>query len=374
MKKRNGEIELFRFVFAVLVWLRHGTKLFVGERFQNLFTCGALAVDFFFIVSGYLMTVTCAKHCADDQGKCDLGKETAGFIIRKYFGLMPEYLVAWIFAFVLYLFGLDEINLSIFVREAVAWLFELIPLSMTGLSHGVFHNALWYISAMLMAMAVLYPLCRRYFSFFTRIGAPLITVFLMGFFELNYGTTLDQQILIGSSLYKGFLRGISGICFGAALYPAVEKIKDTDWTPAGRKTISTVILLNMLFIVYRLLFSHNSDLDIFTVILMGVTACLAFSHQGCLADRFDNKICYFLGKYSLLLYLCHSETARFIKIMYRNRMNAGLITLSTDKCSLIMWGLYLVMTVLTMAAVHFISEYLRKHQGRIEGLFASGKQ
>lgn len=367
MKKRNGEIEFFRFVFALMIWLRHGAKLFVGD-WQDLFFRGALAVDFFFMVSGYLMAASCVKKYREDSGKCEIGKETAAFIKRKYLGLMPEFLIAWMIAFVLYMIGLDEISPVIFLKEGIDWLFEIIPLSMTGITNGAFHNASWYISAMLLAMAVLYPVCRKHYEFFVNVMAPLAAVFVLGFFAVNYSTTLNPKILIASFLYKGVLRGIGMISFGAALYPMTEKIGELKWNETGRKLISVVIAGCMTFILAVMIFRSGPDLDIFAVCLMGPVVCLAFSGQSQFASVFDHRLCYFLGRKSMLLYLCHSEVSRFIKIVYKRMLEAGTVTVSPNMCSLIMWGMYIVLTILTMFAVQRISDLLRKNRDKIYGM------
>lgn len=64
MKKRNGSIELYRFLFALVIMVRHIKPLFVSNGYNRLFGRGALGVEFFFIVSGYLM----AKNAAARQG------------------------------------------------------------------------------------------------------------------------------------------------------------------------------------------------------------------------------------------------------------------------------------------------------------------
>ena len=52
-KKRNGKIDLLRFLFAVIVLIYH-SRYVVGDE-KSLFLGGSFAVEFFFLVSGYLM-------------------------------------------------------------------------------------------------------------------------------------------------------------------------------------------------------------------------------------------------------------------------------------------------------------------------------
>ena len=60
--KRNGKIDLLRFLFAVIIVLHHTRYLFGDEH--CFFHGGSLAVEFFFIVSGYLMTAHAARETA----------------------------------------------------------------------------------------------------------------------------------------------------------------------------------------------------------------------------------------------------------------------------------------------------------------------
>ena len=50
-EKRNGTIDFFRFVFAAGIVFYHARPLIQ----QELFVCGYIGVEFFFLVSGYLL-------------------------------------------------------------------------------------------------------------------------------------------------------------------------------------------------------------------------------------------------------------------------------------------------------------------------------
>lgn len=51
----NPEIDFWKFVFAIVIFLYHSQKFEVTSG-VSFFRRGYLAVEFFFIVSGYLMT------------------------------------------------------------------------------------------------------------------------------------------------------------------------------------------------------------------------------------------------------------------------------------------------------------------------------
>ena len=60
LKARNGKIEFLRFLFCIIVLLYHIAESTIGLKYEILdnitfFGKGYFCVEFFFIVSGYLM-------------------------------------------------------------------------------------------------------------------------------------------------------------------------------------------------------------------------------------------------------------------------------------------------------------------------------
>ena len=96
IKKRNGKIEFLRFLFAVIIVLHHSRYLVSDEK--CIFLGGSLAVEFFFIVSGYLMMATIEKKRLTNSSVLMLGNETLQFILKKVKSVYPDVLIAWIIA------------------------------------------------------------------------------------------------------------------------------------------------------------------------------------------------------------------------------------------------------------------------------------
>ncbi|MBQ9861374.1 MAG: acyltransferase [Clostridia bacterium] len=82
--KSVGEMEFLRFVFSIIIVLHH-SRNFVGNK-SSLFLNGAFAVEFFFILSGFLMMKSIRKIQTDSQ---NLGAETARFIKRNICRYVP---------------------------------------------------------------------------------------------------------------------------------------------------------------------------------------------------------------------------------------------------------------------------------------------
>ena len=60
MRKQNYFIDFLRFVFSICILFYH-SWVFAGEFGNGIFNYGFLAVDFYFIVTGYLMMMSIYK-------------------------------------------------------------------------------------------------------------------------------------------------------------------------------------------------------------------------------------------------------------------------------------------------------------------------
>ena len=163
MKQRNATIELMRFLFASSIIFFHiaGTLwdrkliLFSSEEFKlTLFRNGYIGVEFFFLVSGFLM----AKSIYRRQSQACIGKlqpepvgvETIRFLWGKVKSLWPYYLPACAIGCLLFLLTKENLHPGWFVP----YLPSLFFLQETGLSDASFTGLpSWYISSMLSGVA-----------------------------------------------------------------------------------------------------------------------------------------------------------------------------------------------------------------------------
>nr|HPK17136.1 acyltransferase family protein [Clostridia bacterium] len=98
-KKYNPEIDVWKFVFSIVIFLFHSYKLkFTGG--DALLGKGYLAVEFFYLVSGYFMAAS-VKRLEDKSGAkpAALGSETVKFIERKISRIYLPYINAFVIAF-----------------------------------------------------------------------------------------------------------------------------------------------------------------------------------------------------------------------------------------------------------------------------------
>ena len=296
VKKHNGTISFWKFACSIMIVIFHiGGRLTTPEK--AIFPSGRIAVEFFFIVSGFLMA---KKAFSIQKSEEPLGKETFMYIWKK-----AKYFYTYIIlAFILELIVQSMIK-PYTTPQIANSIWNLLLIDMTGIRTTYIVGQTWYISVMLLSMMILYPLIRKYKKSFTYLIAPLIVLFIGGWISKKYGGMFHPQDWTGL-FYKGFLRGFFEIALGTILYEIVENIKNANFTKVG-KIILTILQLGGFGLVFYIasIPEISVQYDYFMILLLAISITLSFSEK-CLFSNFaNNKVFYFLEKISLPLYLNH---------------------------------------------------------------------
>lgn len=341
--QKSGTIELLRFIFAACIVILH-SKTFHPKGF--LFPRASLGVEFFFIVSGYLMANSICKLPPLKEG--ELGKETRRFLMKKIRSILPEYLIAFCIALLVVQAYAGDYSLFGLLKKLANCIWEPLFLSMSGFGRVRVNGVDWYISAMLLSMLILYPLYRRFFELSVHVIAPAAAIFLLGYIYWKTGTTLEVSDNMGIA-YKGMLRGVAEISLGVACFPAVRQLQQMRLKSVARWCISALEITLYGMTVAYMAFGGDKTYDFLAVLFVCAAVCLSFSHQGMLAGAFDNKVCYFLGKFSLSLYLSHVYWGRALGVWYPDGEYGRLL------------GIYAGLTLGTAVFVFVTANIFRKH-------------
>lgn len=296
---RNPMMEIWRLVFAVVVALRHTQYLPWCTEQTRLFRSGT--VDFFFLLSGFLMAQSIWK-CADRP--CPLlGTESASFLLKKVKGIYPAYLVALLMDVVL------RLLLTGPQKGYEYYIWDILFLRAAGLRGGSGDAALggaWYLHAMFVALAILYPLARKYFDVFRHVLAPLLTIFIYGWF-CNVHGNIYFTLSFSNGFCLGLLRAIAGLCLGVVCHAVCQQLQKREWSACRtvRGAVTAAELLGFggaIWIARHCDYSRTDFLGIF-LLAVGVTAC--FSGYSVLMSPAGKIPTAWIGKYSLALYLSH---------------------------------------------------------------------
>lgn len=353
--KRNGKIELLRFLMCLVITLMH-TKEFISKSSQHIAIRGYLAVEFFFLVSGYLMMQHIFKK---EESNKDLGKDTWSFIANKIKSMIPNYYVSFFIATVIVVVNwiINKKKYVDILKHLLETVWELLFLNMAGFGDFRGNGVDWYISAMLISMLVLYPIARKNKNLFVHVIAPIIALSGLSYLYLETGFLGGvRDELFGGVLLKGMLRGFSEICLGATLYGFSMKIQEYNFKNSTKKFFSLLELLLYLLIFVLLIFIRSSEYEFLTLLLISFAVTMSFSRISYFENRFDNDINMFLGKISFDIYLNHFSAVRIVKFFINN------LGLTIPMTILVYYVFVIVLTILEYNISKFIKKSISKKQ------------
>lgn len=367
-KQHNVTIDFLRFLFSVIVVLHH-SRYVLGDD-NCYFLGGSLAVEFFFFVSGYLLLVGADKAGRKNgagyllsggadkagvgagteangiyagangigaetkgAGTNGIGSETLHFILHKIRSFLPEFLIAWWIGFVL-IGVVRQYGVLDYLKAFGNDFWELTLVKMSGLfTHGI-DGAMWYLSAMLLGMAFLYPLLRTKRDLMTHLVCPLLALFLYGYLCQAEGHPRDPIVWLGLC-YKGLVRTVAGLCTGVVICMAVRRLKKL--APAGLTKLGNALaigiqLLCLILTIRYMAEQEPSEYDYFYMFLLMLLVLLSFAGFG-LESVLGNSqrlhlLSAFLGKYSLSLYLGHLYFAQHVNELLPEELYSGKIRMT----------------------------------------------
>lgn len=348
--RRSPGVDLMRFVFACIIVIHHSKDLILNG--QNKFAGGSLGVEFFLLVSGYLMMSHIERNKSMYTDDHLIMKDTFTYIKKKLKTFYPEVFIAWLIGFVFTCIAIDD-NIKSAIKRLMDACAEPFLLYSYGLTGTTINQALWYLSSMILCMAILYPLLRKFPNAMKYIIMPLSALFILGWLCKVDNHPRGPTKWFGFT-YKGNIRTFAELQLGALCFYIVLKIKDIHFNRMAKTLLALVEVLCYLLPILYMYYYSASKWDIFFIALLCIGICLSFSGQTALSSLPENRIIFWLGKYSFPLYLSHQ--------FYAKHLNDILPVSFTNNQRMMV---YLLCSFLTALAVWGISALLRKNSGRI---------
>ncbi len=318
---RNVNVDILRLVFALFIVFYHVRY----DGFVSLFDFprnGYLAVDFFFIVSGYMVI----RSCRENQ-KNGTERGTLRYCFHKLMSFLPYLIVAELIFGVVQ--GIVDINPSVKLSRNFELFFggmwyhlrNILCLSMLNLYDG---DIAWYLSALILSTLILYPFVRRSSVIFPRFVAPALGLFLIIVILVVTGQINSPNRTMFGFVSKGLLHGIAEMSLGIFAYECVGWMQRFRFN--NDTIVYTVIEAVTLFIAMLFMYIGNPaypdcreifEFLIILLIFLGTTVTFStLSLTSTLVQKApllcDNAKWLAVG--SLLLYLVHPIT---IEIMNR---------------------------------------------------------
>ena len=363
--KRNGAIDFLRFFFCILIVLRHSVHA-LPEDTTLVMPGGAMGVEFFFVVSGYLLACSAYKR-VNNGNPINTAEDTNIFMKNKLRSFSTELVVASVFSMIIYPLTLIPQGPYEILVDFAKKIWN--PLLLSAAGFGV-TNEIWYLSAMIIIMLAFYPLLIKFFNSFVRIVAPLIAIFVLGYLSNAFTSLLDPSYFTGL-LYKGMIRAIGEIALGVAIFPLIQALSKPSLTKRAKTLVTVGAFLSIIFAYLIIQFRSDKKLDFLCLLFITTGVILTFSHQGILADKFDNKVSFWLGKISLPLYLSHRWLALSINnvYLYLCKINFYRFGESEKFDYFFILAVYLVGSVCSCTVIYLISKYIRNHREELSAKF-----
>lgn len=333
---KNSFIELLRFLFASIILLFHaGSDAGILNNIYHLGGCevsffkyGYLSVEFFFIVSGYLMAKTAFSRGISDNGTViDLAKETVDFLVKKIRSIATIYFISCALVSVYFLVIGKKL---VFVIERLP---SLLLLQCSGIVDKEFIGLSWYISSMIICMAIIYPLLRKQYSMFTNIYGPLLGILITGYLIHMTGYLGGVFDWIGFT-YKCNLRAFADLSLGTTCFEAARKISIQKWGKKQKCLFSILAVFSSVTSVVSICSTQRIFNDGIILLSMCVLVTVLFGKVGLLSQingLYSNRLFDFLGELSLPIFLLQNVFHYWVSYFYRG----GVVAI---KIALIYWG------------------------------------
>lgn len=284
-------VVLFHFHFHFRLEMREDIA-----NYTQLLSKLYLSVDFFFILSGFIMAHSYSTQVAD--GNFNFWD----FMKRRFARIYPVHFVTLLafcaLGFLFYILGikpnipekyaLEAIPLNIFLLQAYGFTKE-----------GTFNTPSWSISAEWLAYLLFFPYCSLllYLNKFNKFLAPLISaIFIIGFYLVVPLIVGDPMPTLAHNF--GILRILPEFFYGIAVYLLLcraipsQKLCSALWVSSA-----IAILLSL----------HFGVEDIISIFLFGLII-YALAARSCYGQNhiLDKRIFVYGGEISYSMYMTHA--------------------------------------------------------------------
>lgn len=295
--KRDGKIELVRFLAAVFIAAYHFEWVYIGHPIFLLHFY--IWVEFFFLVSGFFL-----YFCKDREQEGTIDQLSSfRYVFSQFKKVYPLYLTGFVFTFVV-----TNITAHLPLRQwgGALWgaKWEVMLGVMYGFGAAVYNKggAPEQISALLFCSLIIHYLITRHKTAFINVIAPLAVVVGFGRIINTYGN-MSQWMAFDGYINAGLLRGFTDMCTGAlcaaVLLPLLRKMKESWLVAAG-------MIMPGVFIVLLVMgrdYIDSEDLILY-IFLFGLLVTALYAWERRVPEKID-KILRYLGRLSYPLFLFH---------------------------------------------------------------------
>ena len=309
-KERIVSFDAFRFILALCVVWGHTFLTLFRQNKTELFCIQNLAVDGFFILSGFLMALSYSQYQSTDE---DVDVSFIRFVFHKVKRLWAEY----IFALILYLSILGiwrhYHTQDIFLNAIFLGGINKVPDIIIGA---------WYVSVLFWTSCIYSALLFYKKKIAIYILIPLISFFSFTFMYTKWtGLSLNSKPLIDDTFSAGFLKGFLGLGIGISLFFICERIKKSFCFLRYPKTIFSILEITSIYLLIFCFFSRKLfQREYIIYMIYPIILSILYFKKEFFLKFFSWKLWFPVAPTAYMLYLTHCILLEIIKkyISYKN--------------------------------------------------------
>lgn len=306
----NAAIDYWKFFFAIMVVEYHRTLIYGGSVGG-----GYIAVDFFFVTTGYFMIQSFIEHREKNQ-EIEVGKQLYYFLAKKFKKIYPYILFNCITSFFMWQKDTPLIFILNRIRQIV---FEILLLNMAGFSEQA-RYVNWYVSAMFLGMLILYPILLFFQEKYIYVISPILAILIYGWISQNVGSIIGKEFAYYGILRLGVWRAIAGICLGSLCWIGSDYLSRIQWNTLGKVLISLGMLLSIAIIVSNAIFYPWSQQDFISILFIVIFCMMLFSQKGILFHAYNFKVGKWLREWSVALFFMAGFGSNVMKKVFPHSM------------------------------------------------------
>ncbi|MBL1213697.1 MAG: acyltransferase [Ignavibacteriae bacterium] len=328
-----------RFIAAYLVVIHHAEQIRLKYGLFNLkqftvFNNGGIAVTFFFVLSGFLITYLLLK---EETKTGDIS--VRNFYIRRVLRIWPLYYLLVLIGTVLLPFILEFFNYNYQMPytfgETIGYFVFFMPFVVNILYGTHLLDPLWSIGVEEIYYLMWAPLTKFFKKYFLQliIAIFIIKVIIMAFSYLGYFNDVARQI-IGLLKFEAMAIG----AFGAYYIYYTEKPIESRWFFSNAIQFAVFSFLVSKFLLQSFLIEHIPQFTIlfttpiFSELLLMAAFCwiiISVSLNPKSFVKLNNKYLDYLGDISYGIYMYHMITIFAIVLFLKNFLNGLPNSVST---------------------------------------------
>lgn len=298
MNTKNYAIEFWRFVFTMFVVMGHleVSTVLTGETFRN----GGMGVDFFFVLSGFLLYQGYQKKWKREDSA--LGY-TTNLMRRRIARFAPVYYICFAvgagYHIWIYSMYTDKTAMDILNFEKGLWS-ELVFLNSIFFHPDSANSATWYISALLIGTLLLTLVLTITDKVKIKSWVIVLGVFATCFYLHFFGGVGASVSRITRALYG---LALGGICW--ILTAEIGKMQMNHWK---KGCVSLIEIICIIGIAYCMFFYRGSlEIRIPLLFFYGGLIMVSFLQNSVIAVLMNRRVFAFLGTISYAIYASHLQ-------------------------------------------------------------------